>query len=121
MTSEELRDVVLEALSDRKAERVAVLDVRSLTDFTDFMIIASGRSGRQVTAIAEHAIESAKSEGQRPMGIEGLAQGEWVLVDLCDIVLHIMQAETREFYQLEKLWGDAERGFDGAGQRRGSV
>ena len=67
-------------------------------------MIASGRSARQVTAIAEHVIQQAKQAGFQPMGVEGLREGEWVLVDLCDLVLHVMQPRVREFYQLERLW-----------------
>ena len=108
MTSEQLRELVMEALEHRKANDIRVLDVRSLTDITDYMIVASGRSTRQVSAIAEHLIEQAKAQNQRPMGTEGLRHGEWVLVDLCDVIVHLMTQETREFYQLEKLWGGSE-------------
>jgi len=107
--SERLRDLVVAALEDRKAHDVQVLDVRALTDITDFMIVATGGSSRQVASMAEHVIEAAKASRQRPLGIEGLTQGEWVLVDLCDVVVHVMLAQTREFYQLEKLWRVAER------------
>ena len=107
--AETLTRLVTDALEDRKMQRITVLDVRALTDVTDAMVIACGRSTRQVRATAEHVIERAKEAGCRPMGVEGLRGGEWVLIDLCDVVLHLMTPDTRETYQLEKLWGGAER------------
>lgn len=104
-----LTHLVIDALDDRKAQGITVLDVHELTDVTDMMVIACGRSTRQVRATAEHVIEQSKEAGFRPLGVEGLRDGEWVLVDLCDIVLHVMTPETRETYQLEKLWGGAGR------------
>jgi len=106
--TDELREQVIAALEARKALDVQVLDVRELTDITDFMVIASGRSGRQVVAIAESVIEQAKALAWDLLGTEGLPHGEWVLIDLCDVVVHVMQPETRDFYQLEKLWGGRE-------------
>lgn len=108
MQSEELLQLATDALGDLKATDVVVLDIRSMTDIADFMVIASGRSSRQVIAIAEHLALEAKHRGYPPLGVEGLRQGEWVLVDLCDVIVHVMQPETREFYQLEKLWGGRE-------------
>ena len=107
--AEALTRLVTEALDDRKAQRISVLDVHALTDITDVMVIASGRSARHVKATAEHVIEQSKAAGCRPLGVEGLREGEWVLVDLGDLVLHVMTPDTRETYQLEKLWGGAER------------
>ena len=104
-----LTHLVTDALEDRKAQRITVLDVHDLTDVTDVMVIASGRSTRQVKAAAEHVIERSKAVGCRPLGVEGLRDGEWVLVDLSDLVLHLMTPETRETYQLEKLWGGTGR------------
>jgi len=107
--SETLVQFALAAIEELKAEDCRVLDVRSLTDMTDFMIIASGRSTRQVCAIAEHLVERAKHAGYQPLGVEGLPMGDWVLVDLADLVVHVMEPETRAFYQLEKLWDAGEK------------
>lgn len=108
--SENLRDVALAALDEIKAIDVRVLDVRPLTDITDFMIIASGRSNRQVRALADEVVAEATLRGVRPLGVEGFDQGTWVLVDLGDVVVHVMQPATRDFYQLERLWDDTAAG-----------
>ena len=100
-----LQAVVLEALSDMKAVNVQVLDVRKLTDITDTMIIASGNSDRHVRSIADSVWKKAKAAGAKPFGLEGEKDGEWVLVDLPDVMVHVMLPRVREFYGLEKLWG----------------
>jgi ribosome-associated protein len=105
MESKRLCQLAIDALEDLKATDIVQLDVRGLTDITDYMLVASGRSARQVSAIAENLVTKAKQADQKPMGVEGLREGEWVLVDLCDVLVHVMQPEVREFYQLEKLWG----------------
>ena len=99
-----LQEVVTAALDDMKAVNVKVLDVRGLTDIADTMIIASGNSDRHVKSIADRVIEDAKKSGFRPLGKEGERDGEWVLVDLQDIILHVMLPRVREFYGLERLW-----------------
>lgn len=104
----ELVDITLAALNDVKAIDVVVFEVSKLTTISDYMIIASGRSKRQVAALADSVIETAKKYGIQPLGVEGKTEGEWVLVDLGDIIVHIMHPETREYYQLEKLWSSAE-------------
>jgi len=87
-----------------KAVNVKVLDVRGLTDIADTLIVASGTSDRHVRSVADHVIEQAKRNGSRPLGTEGEREGEWVLVDLQDIVVHVMLPRVREFYGLERLW-----------------
>jgi len=99
-----LVQVVQGALDEMKAVGVRVLDVHKLTDIADTMIIASGNSDRHVRSIADRIIEHAKKAGFRPMGIEGERDGEWVLVDLQDVIVHIMLPRVREFYRLESLW-----------------
>jgi ribosome-associated protein len=99
-----LQDIVTAALDDMKAVNVKVLDVRGLTDIADVMIIASGNSDRHVKSIADNVVEKAKQSGFRPLGKEGERDGEWVLVDLQDIIVHVMLPRVREFYGLERLW-----------------
>ncbi len=96
--------VVEHALDEMKAVNVKVLDVHKLTDITDTMIIATGNSDRHVRSIADRVVEHAKKAGFRPMGVEGERDGEWVLVDLHDVIVHIMLPRVREFYRLENLW-----------------
>ena len=103
-----LLQVIINALEDLKAQNIVTLDVTRLTDVTDTLIIASGSSSRQVRALAQHAVEEAKKQGMPSIGIEGLDGGEWVLADFGDVVLHVMQPEVREFYDLEKLWQSTE-------------
>jgi ribosome-associated protein len=102
--AEEIKDLVVTALEDLKAVDVVVLDVRGKSSVTDFMVIASGTSDRHLKAMANNVVVEAKKAGIMPLGIEGEASSEWVLVDLVDVVVHIMMPETRDFYQLEKLW-----------------
>jgi ribosome-associated protein len=99
-----LQQAVTSALDDMKAVNVRVLDVRGLTDIADTMVIASGNSDRHVRSIAERVVEKAKSAGFRPLGTEGTRDGVWVLVDLQDILVHVMLPRVREFYGLERLW-----------------
>lgn len=96
--------VVEHALDEMKAVNVKVLDVHKLTDITDTMVIATGNSDRHVRSIADRVVEHAKKAGFRPMGVEGERDGEWVLVDLHDVIVHIMLPRVREFYRLENLW-----------------
>jgi ribosome-associated protein len=99
-----LRDVVLGALAELKAVDVRALDVRGITDITDTMVVASGTSDRHVKSIADRVVQRCKEAGFRPYGMEGERDGEWVLLDLQDLVLHVMLPRVREFYALERLW-----------------
>jgi ribosome-associated protein len=109
MQAEQLARVVVSALEEGKAQDLRVLDVRAISAFTDFMIVATGRSDRQVRALADKVVMEAKKAGVTPLGVEGKGQAEWILIDLADVVVHAMQPATRDFYQLEKLWSDAKR------------
>ena len=100
-----LEAVVTDALADMKALEVKVLDVRGLTDIADFMVIASGTSDRHVRSVAQRVLEKAKEAGYRPHGVEGQQDGDWVLIDLNEMIVHVMLPRVREFYGLEKLWG----------------
>jgi ribosome-associated protein len=101
---EALRQLILTAIDDMKGENVLELDVIGKTSVTDKMIIVSGTSSRHVKSIASNIAAEAKKAGNKPLGMEGGDQGEWVLVDLGDIVVHVMQPQVRQFYDLEKLW-----------------
>jgi ribosome-associated protein len=104
MQIEELKQLVIKAIEDLKGENIVELDVSGKTSVTDLMIIVSGTSSRHVKSIADNVVEEAKKAGVRPLGVEGETQAEWVLVDLGDIVVHVMQPHVREFYDLERLW-----------------
>ena len=106
MKPEAIKKLALQALDALKAENVIIIDVRNHANFTDFMIIASGSSTRHVKSIANEVIETAKSGNLPPLGVEGEDVGEWILVDLGDVIVHVMLPETRQFYELEKLWGE---------------
>lgn len=106
MNTETLRDLAISALEDIKATDIKVLDLRGRSDMTDIMIIASGNTSRQVKSLAGNVVEKAKEAGQAPRGVEGDLHGEWILVDLGDVVVHVMLPPVRDFYNLEKLWGD---------------
>ena len=108
MQAEELKDVVINALEDLKAQDIKVLDVRGKTSITDLMIFASGTSDRHVKSLAETVAFQAKQAGESPLGTEGTLEGEWALVDLNGVVVHIMQPKVRDYYQLERLWGMAD-------------
>ncbi len=99
-----LKTVVIDALADMKALEVKVLDVRGLTDVADFMVIASGTSDRHVRSVAQRVVERTKEAGFRPHGVEGQQDGDWVLIDLSAMIVHVMLPRVREFYGLEKLW-----------------
>lgn len=104
MKTQALTDLVVTALDDMKGTDIRVFDVSGITPITDRMVIVTGRSDRHVKSLAQSVIVSAKAAEHPPRGTEGQHQGEWVLVDLGDVVVHVMQAQARAFYQLEKLW-----------------
>jgi ribosome silencing factor RsfS/YbeB/iojap len=99
-----LRQVVVDALEDMKALEIKVLDVRGLTDIADTMVIASGTSDRHVRSVAQRVVEKTKQAGYRPHGVEGQQDSDWVLIDLNELIVHVMLPRVREFYGLEKLW-----------------
>ena len=102
--SEALKNLVIEALEDVKGLQVVALDVEEQTDITDFMIVATGKSGRQVKALTDSVIINAKAAGYVVKGVEGSDTAEWVLIDLGDVICHVMLPKLREFYGLERLW-----------------
>jgi len=104
MQTEELLKLVENELDERKALNVVTLDVRGKTSITDFMVVATGTSTRHAKALCDYVVEKVKQSGLVPLGIEGQLGSDWVLVDLGDVVLHVMTGQAREFYQLEKLW-----------------
>ncbi len=104
LSSEQLQDLVVSSLEDFKALDIQVIDVSGNSPLTDCMVIASGNSSRHVKSMAENLIVKAKVAGTPPLGVEGAGEGEWVLVDLNDVIVHLMLPQTREFYSLEKLW-----------------
>ena len=104
MQVETIRDLVVKTLEDMKALDIQVIDVRGKTSITDYFVIASGTSDRHVKAVAEAVAFQAKQAGNPPLGTEGAEEGEWALVDLNGVVVHVMQPRVRDFYQLERLW-----------------
>ena len=104
MQVEDLRDLVINTLEDMKVFDIVTLDVRGKTSITDFFVIATGSSDRHVKSSAEAVAFQAKQSGQMAIGTEGLQEGEWALIDLNGVVVHVMQAKVRDFYQLERLW-----------------
>jgi ribosome-associated protein len=104
MQVEALRDLVVRVLEDMKARDIKIIDVRGKTSITDMMVIASGTSDRHVKATAEAVAFQAKQAGEPPLGSEGVDQGEWALIDLNGVVVHVMLPKVRDFYQLERLW-----------------
>ena len=110
MATKKLSKIVIDALEELKAFDIQIIDVKNISSITDTMIIASGNSSRQVKALADKTIEAVKKKKIRPLGAEGIQQGDWALIDLGDVIVHIMRPVIREYYQLEKLWStDAQK------------
>jgi ribosome-associated protein len=110
MNSEQLKTTVIAALEDIKAQDLVALPVRHLTSLTDYMVIATGTSNRHVRSLANEVQEKVKAAGGEVIGVEGEQTGEWVLIDLGDAVVHVMQAQVRDYYNIDELWGgDASR------------
>ena len=112
MQTEELVQIAVEALEDLKAQDITSIDVRDKTSVTDFMVIASASSGRHLKSLADNVLKRVKERGEQPLGSEGLEGGEWALLDLGDVIVHVMQSATRQFYDLERLWRGAEQSME---------
>ena len=110
MNSVELANLVIDTLDEYKALRITDCDVATLTDLMDRLIVCSSTSRHHANALADKVIRRAKANGIRPLGVEGEAEAEWILIDLYDVIVHIMLPEIREFYSLEKLWSVVENG-----------
>lgn len=110
LSSEEIRDAAVDAIESLKGKEIVVLDVRDITGMTDYMIIASGTSNRHVKSMADNVVMELKKRGELPLGVEGETSGDWILVDLGGVIVHVQMPETRAFYDLEKLWGQAPSG-----------
>jgi ribosome-associated protein len=108
-SSEQLKNLVVDAIEDIKGFDITVMDIRELSSLGSYMVVASASSTRQTKAIAHHVVEKLKEAGLESTGIEGEREGEWVLVDFGDIIIHIMLPTTRAFYNLEQLWGSTEQ------------
>ena len=105
MYSKQLLAFALDKIDDMKARDVIQLDVTGTSDVTDYMIVCSGTSRRHVLSIADNLAKEARHAGEEPLGYEGQSDGEWALVDLGDVIVHVMQDQARSYYDLEKLWG----------------
>lgn len=104
MQAVELKDFAVDKLDDLKARDIVVLEVGERSDVTDYMVVCTGTSKAHVRGLADNLVLEAKKAGEAPLGIEGKDAGEWVLVDLSSVIVHVMQEQTRDLYQLEKLW-----------------
>ena len=119
MQAEAICRAAVEALEEIKAEDIVVLDVRKMSSLFDYIIVASAESTRQTRALVGNLQEKIKSQGGRVLGVEGESAGEWVLVDLGDVVVHVMQPAVRRYYNLEQLWGGETPGEKSARQAQG--
>ncbi len=108
MDAAALKKHVIESLEDLKAQNITVLDLTGRSSMTDTMVIATGTSSRHAQALADNVSEKSKAAGHMPLGSEGRGNSDWVLIDLGDVVVHVMTAQAREYYDLEGLWGEPE-------------
>lgn len=108
MQAQALVDLIKNTLLDSKGRDIRVLDVQKLTDITDFMVIVSGTSSVHIRSMTDKLVEAMHKQDLRPVGIEGADLGDWVLIDCGDVVVHLMRPQTRDFYNLEKLWDSGE-------------
>ncbi len=108
MTSKEKAVALAGEIADKKGRDIQVFDLRGISSFTDFFVIATGTSNRHVKTLANATLRSAREQGERKLGLEGDPPGRWILVDLDDVIVHLFEQEARDFYSLERLWGEAE-------------
>lgn len=109
LTAEQLRDFVVQVLDEKKADDIEVIDVRGKSALTDFMIIASGTSTRHVSSLARTIQEALHKKKIYPLAVEGITEGEWILLDLNDVIVHLFKPEARGYYNLEELWREGEK------------
>ena len=112
LEAEDVKALVIEALEDLKAKDIVCMDVADKTDITDYMVVVSGTSNRHVKSLASNVVSEAKKVGLMPIGVEGLDQGEWVLIDLNAVVIHLFQPQVRDFYDIESLWSISKKKKD---------
>ncbi|UUE11095.1 ribosome silencing factor [Dickeya zeae] len=105
MQGQALQDFVIDKLDDLKGQDIVALDVKGKSSITDYMVICTGTSSRHVSSIADHVVQESRAAGLMPLGVEGENDADWVVVDLGDVIVHVMQEESRHLYELEKLWG----------------
>ncbi|MGL4601287.1 MAG: ribosome silencing factor [Plesiomonas sp.] len=105
MQGQQLQDFIIDKIDDLKGQQITALNVQGKSSITDYMVICTGTSTRHVISVAEYVAKEAKLAGVELMGIEGTQTGDWVIVDLGDVIVHVMQEESRAAYQLERLWG----------------
>ncbi|MFJ5453861.1 ribosome silencing factor [Pectobacterium jejuense] len=105
MQGQALQDFVIDKVDDLKAQDIVALNVQGKSSITDYMVICTGTSTRHVASIADHVVQSSRAVGLIPLGVEGESAADWVVVDLGDVMVHVMQEESRQLYELEKLWG----------------
>jgi ribosome-associated protein len=104
METTALLKIIESVLDDKKGQKITVIDVRGRTSVTDYMVIVTGTSNRHLASMSHYVVEAAKEKGFKPLGVEGDQGSDWVLVDLGDVILHLMTEQSRDYYQLEKLW-----------------